>query len=367
MAGYEYGNARLRAMRSRLLSPAELGELADAGSLAELIGLLARTSYRKAVEISLVQSSDLESIDEALRRDFAQTVSSIRSFYSDDERELVDLFLRAYDIHNLKTVLRGLSHQSPRSEIERALLPVGELSAVILNELLRASSPRMAIDLLATVRNPFAQPLLELRAERPGADLFEMELALDRWRFRGAVKRLKARQDGVSLAQAALNLEADIANLLVVLRFIHSAEEQQHLKRRMGSGRIESGRMDPAGPERMFNGAGLLAVEQLTRLYGATSVKAAISLLPDVSFAPALREGLKEYDRSGRLSEIERALRRHQLHWLAWQIAKDPLGIGVFLGYLALKNNEVANLRRIARGVQLGRSPEVVRGELEFA
>ncbi len=357
MAGYEYGNARLRAMRSRLLSPADLGELADAGSLAELINLLARTSYRKAIEISLVQSSDLESIDQALRRDFAQTVSGIRSFYSGAELELVDLFLRAYDVHNLKTVLRGLSHQSPRSEIERALLPVGELSMVILNELLRATSPRMAIDLLATLRHPFAQPLLELRAERPGADLFEMELALDRWRFREALKRLRARQDGVALAQAALNLEADIANLLVVLRFLHSAEEQQYLKRRM----------DVAGPDRLFNGAGSLAAEQLNRLYGATSVKAALGLLQEVPFAPALREGLKEYERSGRLSEIERVLRRYQLHWLSWQIAKDPLGIGVFLGYMALKNNEVANLRRIARGAQLGRSPETVRGELEFA
>lgn len=362
MAGYEYGNARLRAMRSRLLSQAELNGLAEATSLAELIGLLARTSYRKAIEISLVQSSDLESIDEALRRDFTQTVSSIRSFYSDDERELVDLFLRAYDIHNLKTVLRGLSHQSHRSEIERSLLPVGELSAVILNELLRATSPRMAIDLLATIRHPFAQPLLVLRAEQPGADLFEMELALDRWRYRETVQRLKARQDGVSLARAAINLEADIANLLVVLRFLHSAEEQQFLKQR-----AESGRMNPAGPERLFNGAGSLAVEQLARLYGASSVKAALALLPDVSFAPALREGLKEYERLGRLSEIERALRRYQLRWLVWQIAKDPLGIGVFLGYLALKNNEVANLRRIARSVQLRRSPEDTRGELEFA
>lgn len=357
MAGYEYGNARLRAMRSRLLSAADLNKLAEAGSLADLIGLLSDTPYRKALEISLVQTSDLQSIDEALRRDFIQTVSGIRGFYSGSERELVDLFLRAFDVHNLKTILRGLSRQSSRSEIERAMLPVGELSAVVINELLRASSPRAAIDLLATIRHPFAQPLLTLRAERPGADLFEMELALDQWRCREAARVLKGAQDGAALSRAALNLEADIANLMVVLRFLHSAEEQRHLKRRV----------EQAGLERLFIEAGSLPASRLARLYGANSVKAAVDLLQDVPFAAALREGFKEYEKTSRLSEIERALRRYQLCWLAWQIAKDPLGIGVFLGYLALKNNEVANLRRIARGIQLRQGAETIRRELEFA
>lgn len=355
MSGYEYGNARLRAMRSRLLSRPELNELVEGGSLAELIGLLARTPYRRAVEVSLVQSSDLESIDEALRRDFIQTTANIRSFFDGAERALVDLILRGYDLHNLKTVLRGLSHQLPRSDIERALLPVGDLSAVVLNELLRASSPRAAIDLLATLGHPFAQPLLSLRAEQPGSDLFEMELALDRWRFNEAARVLKSSQDGAALCRAALNLDTDIANLFVVLRFLHAPEEQRHFKARLERG----------GLEHLFYGAGMLSVERLRRLYDANSVKTALGMLGDMPFYPALNDGWQAYEQSGLLSEIERALRRYQLRWLAWQIAKDPLGIGVFLGYMALKSNEIANLRRIARSIQLKQNSEAIRAELE--
>jgi len=357
MSGYEYGNARLRAMRSRLLSPADLNSLAEAVSLAELIGILTRTPYRRTLEVSLVQNSDLESIDEALRRDFIQTTTSIRRFFDGAEKELVDLFLRAYDVHNLKTVLRGLSHRFARSDIEKALLPVGELSAAVLGELLRASSPRVAIDLLATIRHPFAQPLLALRAEWPGSGLFDMELALERWYYGQAERYLKDLHDDGALARTALNLAADMANLMVVLRFVHAPQEKNFLQARSARG----------GPEQLFNGSGSLSADRLTRLYGVSSVKSALEMLADTPYHAALQQGLQAYAQSGQLSEIERALRRYQLRWQAWQVAKDPLGIGVFIGYLALKNNEVANLRRIARGIQHHQSSETVRAAMERA
>jgi vacuolar-type H+-ATPase subunit C/Vma6 len=51
------------------------------------------------------------------------------------------------------------------------------------------------------------------------------------------------------------------------------------------------------------------------------------------------------------LSEFEVELRAAQLNRAAGRIRTDPLGAGVPLGYLALKSNEIANLRWIARGV----------------
>jgi vacuolar-type H+-ATPase subunit C/Vma6 len=54
------------------------------------------------------------------------------------------------------------------------------------------------------------------------------------------------------------------------------------------------------------------------------------------------------------------------LNWMSQWITKDPLGIGVFLGYLALKVNEVANLHWIARGISLGFGPAVLRAEMSF-
>lgn len=356
MAGYEYGNARLRAMRSRLLSKEAIREISEAGSLAELIGAIIHSPYRRSLELSLVQSSDLESIYQALRRDFVETVCKLRSFYEGSEGELVNLILREYDIANLKTIFRGLAHQAPRRDIESALLPVGELPEALFNELLLAANMRGAIDLLATIRHPFAQPLLILRAEHPGADVFSIELALDRWYFRDALRALKQPEEDRKKALAAVQREIDIRNILLVLRFVQAPGEKAALR----------GLQAGAGFESLLPAAGSLPAEKLAQIYELRSVKSALEALAATSYGPAARSGLLEFERTGRLSEIEKALRRDQLRWLAAQIANDPLGVGVVLGYLALKTNEINNLRRIARSIQLKFSAEALRAELEF-
>jgi vacuolar-type H+-ATPase subunit C/Vma6 len=42
------------------------------------------------------------------------------------------------------------------------------------------------------------------------------------------------------------------------------------------------------------------------------------------------------------------------------------LGIGVVLGYIAIKTNEVSNIRWIAHGIDLGLKAETIRNELEM-
>jgi vacuolar-type H+-ATPase subunit C/Vma6 len=42
----------------------------------------------------------------------------------------------------------------------------------------------------------------------------------------------------------------------------------------------------------------------------------------------------------------------------------DPLGVAIAVGYLARKENEVANLRIIAEGVALKIKPESIRREM---
>ena len=72
------------------------------------------------------------------------------------------------------------------------------------------------------------------------------------------------------------------------------------------------------------------------------------------------------YAKSGRLSDFEKELRRYRLRWMCGLIPKDPLGIGVILGFLALKTNEIGNIRWVAQGISLGLKPEAIRAGLEL-
>ena len=56
MAGLDYGNARLRAMRSRLLSSADYARLMTTESVDGLVATLADTAYGPDLEAALTRS-----------------------------------------------------------------------------------------------------------------------------------------------------------------------------------------------------------------------------------------------------------------------------------------------------------------------
>ena len=76
MADFDYGNARIRAMKSRLLARRELEALAETGSLQGMISALAKTAYQKSVEAALTRASGLECITQAIRTDLIGTLGS---------------------------------------------------------------------------------------------------------------------------------------------------------------------------------------------------------------------------------------------------------------------------------------------------
>lgn len=356
MADYDYGNARLRVMKARLLARRELDALAEAGSLPGLIAALTKTVYQKSVEAALTRAAGLQCIDEALRSDLVSAIGKIRGFYTDEAAKMVVIVLRMYDIHNLKVILRGLSKHVPPGEILPLLLPVGELDVSVLRELIQLNNPREAIDLLASMGLPFALPLLNLRAEVPGAETIEMELALEKWYYEKARQVLRKETGFADPLSHALALEADLTNALTALRFAQAPHERSLLHERFGVDEIEH----------LFVGPGRISFALFASACKQDTVAAAVETLSGTHLEPALRTGLTAYARTNRLSDIERQLRRYRLAWMAEQITKDPLGIGVVLGYVALKVNEIGNLRWIAQGINLGLKADAIRAELEM-
>lgn len=356
MPDYDYGNARLHVMKSRLLSPQALRTLAEEDSLDGLIAALAGTVYQKSVESALTRATGLQCIDEAMRSDLIHTVGKIRGFYREGAGKMVSIILRMYDIHNLKAILRGLSKNVPAGDMLVVLLPIGELDISTLRELAQLNDPREAIDLLASMGLSFARPLLKVRAESPGAETFEMELALDKWYHEEARRELRSETGLIDVLSYALALEADLANVLTVLRFAQFPDERDLLREKLGADEIRH----------LFIGPGHIPYGLLESACSRDTMASAIETLSGTFFASTLQAGLEAYARSNRLSDIERQLKHYRLKWMAGQIKKDPLGIGVVLGYVALKVNEVGNIRWITQGINLGLKPDAIRAELEM-
>jgi vacuolar-type H+-ATPase subunit C/Vma6 len=181
-----------------------------------------------------------------------------------------------------------------------------------------------------------------------------MELALDQWHYYETHQALRG-EAGESPLAYAMALDADLTNLLTVLRFTHDPREREVLRDRWGSDEIG----------RLFIKAGRLPVVALVSAGKGDGVASVVESFAGTPYESALRAGLEAYVRSNRLSDIEKHLRHYRLGQLAWLIQKDPLGIGVVPGYIALKVCEVGNIRWIARGLNLDLKAEAIRAGLE--
>ena len=114
-------------------------------------------------------------------------------------------------------------------------------------------------------------------------------------------------------------------------------------------------------------GPGHIPIELLANAARQSSVMEAVNLLTGTPYGATLRGAMEKYATANRLSVFERALARRQLQHAVSFFASDPLGLGVLLGYVVLKTNEVANLRAIAQGLMLGEKSDRIRAELMFA
>jgi V/A-type H+-transporting ATPase subunit C len=192
---YGYVNARIRGMKSRLLGPELLESLILKPDTDAIITELEKTSYRAEIEKASVQHAGLACIEVALRTDIARVFRKIYSLFEEEKDEkYARILLNRWDVHNIKTILRGKNIHEPSSEILGCLIPAGELDEATLVELVKQPDVRGVIDLLATWRIVYALPLTQqFKDYSEKRDLAIMEYALDKFYFENALESLQGQ------------------------------------------------------------------------------------------------------------------------------------------------------------------------------
>lgn len=354
MTGYEYGNTRVRAMRSRLLGPNDYAEMMAAGSLDRALAVLAETDYRPDVETALIRAQGLRRIDDSARSNLARTLQAMASFYSETPRRHVDLLLHRWDRRNLRALLRLSDATRMSPDVTGLLVPAGRLDEVALAELAAQGDVRSLIDLLVawglpTVDTAVAIARARFRYETEG-DPAPLELAIDRAFAREMEEVLGEEGNG---AASILRSEIDARNMETALRLRSARRDRE-------SGWSEISVDHVPG--------GLVPAEVWGRVALTDPPEAVAALLTARRLPPRWDRVIRAWAEHGDIVRIHDDLQRVTTAAAVERfVTGDVLGFDIPLAYVFAKEAEVRNLQLIGRGIVHGLPVDDVEARLEPA
>ncbi|MGH3756243.1 V-type ATPase subunit [Actinophytocola sp.] len=350
-ADFDYGNTRLRARKGDLLNNAAyehlLGEDADG-----MLRALADTPYAPPGEAA-GRAGGIRRLHLVIRSRLAGSLEEMRSFYSGRARELVDVMLSRFDIHNVIAVLRARAHpETSVNDALAALVPVGWLVEPVVREVLRPRELAGVVDLLAR-RMPDREQAGALRAafgeyERTG-DLAALErsiLADHAARLSGRLE--SAGRDGATLVRFGQR-EIDEHNLVVALRLRDAIASGAQGTVPAADAALAGGSIPPA------------ALAMIVPAPTPAAVVATVGRLAGGIWQAAL----EQWTATGDLHGLQRTFERAAIaDATALFTTGDPLTIDIPLAFTTAVQVEARNLRLLGEAAVRGIPPEVVRAEL---
>lgn len=338
MGGLDYGNARLRAMRSRLLSSRDYARLMATDSMDGLVAALADTAYGPDMEAALTRYRGLHRFDEIVRVHLVRVLGAVKRFYEDPEQRLIELLLDRWDLQNLRVILRGQAQFLRSEEILHLVVPVGKLNSAELTELGLQPSLRLVIDLMVAWGIPSRSTARRLLDAWPAyeatGDVVVLEVALN-----AAFAERLDEVLGESEAGAAVVLrsEVDETNLLTALR----------LRAARADGEIT---MAEAGSVDRYLTAGRIRLADLGAVAMTEDRSAVAALLGEAHLLPGWMDALEAWADRDDLVTLTDDLRLASTGVAVGLFHRgDPLSFDVPVAFTRAQEHEAQNLRWIAR------------------
>lgn len=345
----EYVNARIKAMKGRLLDPAVFEILIHKPDIESIITELGTTAYKEEIEKASIQYAGIACIEVALRRDFTSSFRKIFRFMRGDESEkYIKILLGRWDVQNIKTILRGKNIHIPTAEILDCLIPAGELDETTMIELVKQADVKAVIDLLATWGISYAKPLTRTFKEySEKRDLAILEYALDRFYYKNALRAVKGESYDDCLTREMIMTEIDVTNIKNVFRMIRDKIDVEEAQ------------------DYLIEGATSLDIEKLLTMVRTGTFAGAIKLLETSPYA-FLSRVPEEVLKAQKISVLEKDLEKYLIKLGKSRFLGDPLSIAIPIGYIWAKYNEITNIRIIARCKTADVPEKDIRGELIY-
>jgi V/A-type H+-transporting ATPase subunit C len=321
-----YAVARIRALETKLLTVDRINRMVEADSPEDAYKQLAETNYGTA----MAEYSDYNEYESLLAKEMAEVTKTIEEVTP--QKEVTDLFLMKYDIHNIKVLLKArlLGIESENLLVEGGTIAIAKLKDGVLTGNYR-DFPRW---LKATMVE-----LEEGLAVRVNPQT--IEIALDLAMFHHIFFVLDAKKFP-KIKQYFLR-QTDYINLKTLLRIKKLQQDESFL-------------------EKVLLPYGTVALSFYKQAFNESHEQLLEKIQYSV-FGEATAEGLKVYIETGNLTVLEKQTDNALLAYIQEE-SKNPFGLEAVVGYLLAKENEIKIIRLIMVSRINGLSVEKLRERL---
>lgn len=318
----EYGfiNAKVRAMRSRLLQESVYRNLISAKDEREFLTLLSQTRYKGQVENLHTQPTEMA--EYLLEKEEIEEFKEIEAYTKGHSKKFFKTLLSRYDGEQLKILLR--LWRSQEKEVDLSLFKFVEYP-ISSETVLEAKSLEEIVKSLE--KTPFLAALIPLISQyEEQKTLFPLELAIDRTLFESIWKTgMRLHRIDRPIIYRLVGLEFDIKNLNWIFRY------RTYYK--MALAEIRDWLL-PYGflfrPEQLIDWANANRLSEAWRM---------AFHLTDFSF--------EEENPGSSLDALEHFLYRVLLEEARRAFRALPLSIGTLLGYFYERRIETRNLKML--------------------
>jgi len=333
---YGYANARVKGMKGLLLDQSTLEELVKVGTVDGMIELLQRTHYKGYFVKGSVRYSGSALIELAAGRSFLHAVDKLLSFTPKDSKPAVQALLRKFGLVNLKTLIHAKRLGKTYDDVRPYLFPVGGITEADFERIMKANEreifkevrhTELGAEMLASSTMVFSKQMRDTfnNALKNMNMFIQLETIMDAYIYLLMDKALsEVGGTEIQSIRRILKLEIDAKNILIVERMKKHGYEADKIKYAL----IRGGSLRDSFVEKLLDSKDL----------GAT-----VSLIKSKFRRFTLKEGEVS------LVDLEIALEKALAAEKTAAFHRSILSLGVVLGFLLLKEEEMNNIRKIAK------------------
>jgi V/A-type H+-transporting ATPase subunit C len=335
---YPYAVARVKAKKAQLMGEDTYSKMLMM-SLPEISRFIGESGYQKEIAALAGRYDGVDLIEHATYSNMANYFRGVLDVTTGELHEMLAAYLEKWDIWNFKVILRGKSFGMDADSIKEDLVPAGKLDQQALERLLSMESEEEIIAAYGRVANVIF-PTELISAYEESRNLSELEDFLEKDHYDSLLRSIDPSSRPTRLYQDYIRKEIDITNVETILKLkaegIRGEEVMKYII--------------PGGKQ--------IDKKLATQLANAESLSAAVNDLAPLDFYDDIKNAL---DETNSLRSIVAGMKKYHIRQAKAFSHLYPLSVIPIIDFMIHKENEVNNIRIIARGLNSGLDADVIK------